>query len=527
MANYYCDASRPDDSGDGLSWATAKKTFSAVKTLVQAAGSGHNVYFAKGVYTPTNADCALKGVGASFWPDDTHIYGAQAGSDARDRDENDVSEETLISGINVTSSFRAFFGFNVTTTFTVDGFCFDHLYQASYQSPISTNKGAGMLVVNNLFINPVNFIQNLNSAPNVGANPSYVRHNKGVYTGIWEPYGYYTYGQSYLEGSRDLTFEENAFYKMDVVLNTASGNAADDDHYDYTVQSNYFEGCGLPVGLVRVHGATITGNVFKDTTHYSIGFWYRKNWAPVRINDNVFYGIKPVYADIVIRDAQLEPSPDDTEPAYDGNIDMTNNQFIHNDLTSRAFQFREVGGSITSLGDSGVIDARNCYWGFPTGPSSEGVDAIDNLNGSVADGNGCALYMIKTLLADRMIFAPWLTKWVVTGVNSWEYGWWVYIIGRSLRFNLPSASEQTAADTFIATFLTSRPWLESTKQNKQAAGGALNNDEYRGEMIAAIGRDIKEKSFQNSAEKAACDALVAATGNRYLGDKGNIGGSDV
>jgi len=115
----------------------------------------------------------------------------------------------------------------------------------------------------------------------------------------------------------------------------------------------------------------------------------------------------------------------------------------------------------------------------------------------------------------------------VTGIDNWEYARWVYIIGRSLRFNLPNTSEQTAADTFIAALMAGRPWLTPAQQDKQAAGGNLNNDEYRGEMIAVIGRDIKKTPLQTTAEKTACDDLIAATGNRYLGDKGNIGSCDI
>jgi len=115
----------------------------------------------------------------------------------------------------------------------------------------------------------------------------------------------------------------------------------------------------------------------------------------------------------------------------------------------------------------------------------------------------------------------------VTGINNWEYARWVYTVGRSLRFNLPSTSEQSAADTFISALTAGRPWLEPREQAKQAAGGTLNNAEFRGEMIAVIGRDIKKTPLQTSGEKTACDSLISATGNRYLGDKGNIAGSDV
>jgi len=46
-ATYYVDASRPDDSGDGLSWATAKKT---IQAAVYLAGDGDTVLVTNGVY---------------------------------------------------------------------------------------------------------------------------------------------------------------------------------------------------------------------------------------------------------------------------------------------------------------------------------------------------------------------------------------------------------------------------------------------------------------------------------------------
>lgn len=48
---YYADASRPDDSGDGLSWATAKQTLQAAIDLAPD-GYGDTVRVADGIYAP-------------------------------------------------------------------------------------------------------------------------------------------------------------------------------------------------------------------------------------------------------------------------------------------------------------------------------------------------------------------------------------------------------------------------------------------------------------------------------------------
>jgi len=50
---WFVDGDRPDDGGDGLSWATAKKT---VQAAVDAAGKGEVVFVREGTYTATGAD---------------------------------------------------------------------------------------------------------------------------------------------------------------------------------------------------------------------------------------------------------------------------------------------------------------------------------------------------------------------------------------------------------------------------------------------------------------------------------------
>ncbi len=49
--NFYVDTSRPDDTGDGLSWATAKKTFAGVAGVISVASPGDTINVAAGTYT--------------------------------------------------------------------------------------------------------------------------------------------------------------------------------------------------------------------------------------------------------------------------------------------------------------------------------------------------------------------------------------------------------------------------------------------------------------------------------------------
>ena len=55
-ANWYVDASRPDDSGDGTSAATAKKY---IQSAIDLTGSGDTVYVAPGRYNSGNMTCAF------------------------------------------------------------------------------------------------------------------------------------------------------------------------------------------------------------------------------------------------------------------------------------------------------------------------------------------------------------------------------------------------------------------------------------------------------------------------------------
>jgi len=129
---YYVDASKPDDNGNGTSWATAKRTITAAQTF---AGSGDNIFVKAGDYY---IDSSSKGVYGFTTKADVNYYGSFAGTESTqsqralsDLDGNGIVESweltnpttlnlTLTNnagGIYITGNtalFKKFDGFTIT-----------------------------------------------------------------------------------------------------------------------------------------------------------------------------------------------------------------------------------------------------------------------------------------------------------------------------------------------------------------------------------------------------------------------------
>ncbi|GHB58263.1 choice-of-anchor Q domain-containing protein [Persicitalea jodogahamensis] len=91
----YVNASRPDDSGDGLSWATAHKY---LQTALAAAQSGDQIWVAQGIYKPTTSTTDR---GASFvMKENVKIYGGftSGQTNLSDRNTNPATNGTVLSG---------------------------------------------------------------------------------------------------------------------------------------------------------------------------------------------------------------------------------------------------------------------------------------------------------------------------------------------------------------------------------------------------------------------------------------------
>ncbi len=83
--NYYVDGSKADDSGNGQSWGTAKKTITAAHALGVA---GDNVFVKAGTYN----------FSAALWTNDRNFYGGFAGTEASpsDRQTSDLDNNGIV-----------------------------------------------------------------------------------------------------------------------------------------------------------------------------------------------------------------------------------------------------------------------------------------------------------------------------------------------------------------------------------------------------------------------------------------------
>ena len=126
-ANFYVDGFRADDTGNGQSWATAKKTITAAHALGVA---GDNVFVKAGTYN----------FSAALWTNDRNFYGGFAGTEAlpSDRQKSDLdnngivepwefSSQTILNftlsntnglSFNSRAAVRVFDGFKITGTQT-------------------------------------------------------------------------------------------------------------------------------------------------------------------------------------------------------------------------------------------------------------------------------------------------------------------------------------------------------------------------------------------------------------------------
>jgi hypothetical protein len=117
--DYFVDASRPDDTGAGTSWATAKKTISAALTLIAAPGSYKNLFIAQGTYTTqfTGSDRRI------------NFYGGfpTGGGDGTFAARNWRTYPTILDGNYPTNTVVSAFSFS-SNAIVFDGFIVQNCY---------------------------------------------------------------------------------------------------------------------------------------------------------------------------------------------------------------------------------------------------------------------------------------------------------------------------------------------------------------------------------------------------------------
>jgi hypothetical protein len=98
-ANVYVDAARPDNSGSGSSWSTAKKTIQAGIDLVDSTGTVHVAAGSYREFVHLGKSCTLSGAGALV----TFIDGGGASQVVRV--SSDVGQENTIEGFTIQNGY--------------------------------------------------------------------------------------------------------------------------------------------------------------------------------------------------------------------------------------------------------------------------------------------------------------------------------------------------------------------------------------------------------------------------------------
>ncbi len=94
---YYVDSSRPDDTGDGKTWATAKKY---LQSGIALTSPGNHIWVAAGTYYPDEGDGQTNNSVYSTFsiPDSVHVYGGFAGTETELSQRDLSANETILSG---------------------------------------------------------------------------------------------------------------------------------------------------------------------------------------------------------------------------------------------------------------------------------------------------------------------------------------------------------------------------------------------------------------------------------------------
>ncbi|HOZ46818.1 MAG TPA: choice-of-anchor Q domain-containing protein [Candidatus Hydrogenedentes bacterium] len=118
-ALYYANKARPDDSGDGLSWAAAKKTIQAAIDAAHAVGGG-NVWVAQGRYDEERLGDAS---GSLAMKEGVNLYGGFVGNETSRNQRNWTLHECVIDGANGRGSgLRAYHVVRGAEDAALDGF---------------------------------------------------------------------------------------------------------------------------------------------------------------------------------------------------------------------------------------------------------------------------------------------------------------------------------------------------------------------------------------------------------------------
>jgi hypothetical protein len=330
------------------------------------------------------------------------IRGAQAGVDARTdtRLSGPTASESLVTGAGAGTSVSPSFKI-IANDVTIDGFTVQGETSAGATGGIVLGPNtAGARILDNIVQNNVAGLVLSNNSP---TDPAVIQFNvfrNNNNAGANGGRGIYTDETFFGSQLTNVTIDSNAFQGHHGSAGTTGFEAAiavEPNTAGVTsnlrITNNTFDNNGKATLFFHTSNITITGNVITNAQdQWSGTLRFEGDDINVTISNNTLYNNTGPAVSIDAKGV----------PGNDSGFVINNNNFYGN---SYAWSDK-IAVIVDDSAYTGTLDARNNYWGSPSGPGGNGPGAGDAVWGNGHQNTGAEW---STLAGGSLTFSPFLT----------------------------------------------------------------------------------------------------------------------
>lgn len=567
---YYVDAARADNSGNGLSWAQAKRDVQAAINL--AATNGDEVRIKAGTYLPTmdlngNASGPFRDRAFYIKSADIKLYGGYSASDTL-AVRNPVLNTTILSGDfdnTPRDAFHILFTIKRTTACVIDGFSFqwgraDSLGSFTVTSDavtVNRNSGGGIYnlgssptISNCIFSNDTarNFgggMYNNNngsrrSAP-VIINCTFTSNRSGIHGA-----GMFNNNSDPVVSGSTFSFNKNStagggvgagIYNSNSSLNVTNTvfdhNIADAGSCLYNTAANVsVSGCTFSNDSAVVGGAiqssgstlTVTNSTFLNNKAPNIGGSIECDFSSAVINNSTFTNCTSrdggavfanSYMTITLNNCTFTGNQADRGGAvvgyYNSNV-IANNCTFNNNSANDGGALASLGrGTLTGCAFNSNAAANNGGGTYNTGDEDGYLSMVNctfNTNTAIKDGGGIYITTNNTM---RSYTPPAITGCTFSN-NSAVRGGGLYCNNSNVPYSMSSCQlKNNTADTGGGMFIIGRgSYIKACifRNNTATLAGGLYD--------ASFDASVSNSAFYGNTATGNAGGLYAASLNRAV-----------